>query len=269
MQKIRQPFGWETERTRVTIETMKRRFTARSRTGRGSIPKSMRDEIYSRDEYKCQFCLNSPDLAELTIDHLVPLALGGLDEMTNYVTCCRSCNAAKADMPLKDFVQQVKTEIEDLPVHGDQIIDNDRLPVEIRIIRKRIFDRVRAGHLNAKGRSAQKKIEKAYRREFWTTPLGRELEAAEPSLPGQVRIAIPEIRTHAKTAREYLLLVELAKSARTRELIGTVLSNDVDIEGRVRSIASSNKDGALTKRLNDAIRRFEHAIKGREDLREG
>ena len=123
----------------------------------------MRNEIYSRDRYKCQFCLKSPDLSELTIDHLVPLARGGLDEITNYVTCCRSCNRAKADRPLEEFAQLVNVKLEDLPVHGDPVIDNDRRPLEIRIIRKRIFDRIRSGELNAKGRSAQKKIEKAYR----------------------------------------------------------------------------------------------------------
>ena len=105
----------------------------------------------------------------MTIDHLVPLAMGGLDEITNYVTCCRSCNSAKADKPLEEFVQLINLEIEDLPVHGDPIIDNERLPIEVRVIQKRIFDRMRSGQLNVKGRSAQRKIEKEYRREFWTT----------------------------------------------------------------------------------------------------
>ena len=245
---------------------MKRRFTGRSRIGRGSIPKTIRNEIYSRDGHKCQFCLRSLDLAELTIDHLVPLALGGLDEITNYVTCCRSCNNLKADKPLVEFAQLVNLEVKDLPVHGDPVIDNVRLPKEIRVIRKRIFDRMRSGKLNAKGRSAQKKIEREYRREFWTTSLGQELQAKEPSLPSQVRIAIPEIRTVAKTPREYLLLVELAKSASTRELIGKVLCADVDVEGRVRSMASTGKDVTVTKRLNYAIRRFERVIASRVDL---
>ena len=224
----------------------------------------MRNEIYSRDGHKCQFCLSTLDLSELTIDHLVPLAIGGLDEITNYVTCCRSCNSAKADKPLKEFVQMCNVKVEDLPVHGDPIIDNEELPIEIRTIRKRIFDRVRSGKLNAGGRSAQKKIEKQYRREFWTTTLGQALESEEPLLPGQVRISIPEIRTVAKTAREYLLLVELAKSANTRELIGTVLHADVDVEDRVRSMATTSKDTALTKRLNHALRRFERIITSRE-----
>ena len=236
---------------------MKKRFTGRSRIGRGSIPKTVRNQIYYRDRHECQFCRKSFEQKELTIDHLVPLALGGLDEVTNYVTCCRACNEQKADRPLEEFLKVVNLEIEALPVHGDPIIDNEKLPIEIRCIRKRIFDRIRSGSLNAKGRSAQKKIEKAYRRDFWSTSIGKELQAAEPSLPGQVRIAIPEIRAVAKTAREYILLVELAKSANTRELIGTVLGAEIDVEDRVRRMAGSSKDIALKKRLNYALQRFE------------
>ena len=240
---------------------MKKRFTGKSRTGRGSIPKTMRHDIYSRDGYRCQFCRQKFQHAELTIDHLVPLALGGLDEFINYVTCCRLCNQRKGDQPLADFARSVNIQIADLPVHGDQVIDNKALPIEIRLIRKRIIDRIRQGAFRVRGASAQNKIEKAYRREIWTTPLGRELEAAEPLLPGHVRVMIPEIKTLAKTEREYLLLVELAKSANTRELIGTVLVADVDIEARVRSMATQNQNNALVKRLNQALRRFESATK--------
>lgn len=225
----------------------------------------MRNAIYSRDEYKCQFCLQEIAPTELTIDHLVPLALGGLDEVTNFVTCCRSCNRAKADQPLEEFARTVNVNVEDLPVHGDPVIDNRKLPIEIRAVRKRIFDRVRQGGLNASGRSAQKKIEKAYRREFWATSIGQVLEAEEPSLPGHVRISIPEIKTIAKTTREYILLVELAKSASTRELIGTI-DTHVDVEARVRSMADRSKDVALAKRLNQALRCFELAAARRPNL---
>lgn len=228
----------------------------------------MRDSIYIRDGYKCQFCLRELDSAELTIDHLVPLALGGLDEVTNYVTCCRSCNSTKADRPLEEFALTVNVDVDDLPVHGDPVIDNENLPIEIRSIRKRIFDKIRRGELDARGRSAQRKIEKAYRREFWSTSIGQALETEEPTLPGHVRILIPEIRTVAKTAREYLLLVELAKSANTRELIGTVLDEDSDVEARVRSIVRTSKDIALVKRLNQALVRFERTVANKANAKD-
>ena len=179
--------------------------------------------------------------------------------MTNYATCCRSCNGFKEARPLEEFAREINIEIEDLPVHGDPVVNNSKLPIQIRVLRKQIFDRMRQGALNFKGKSAQNKLEKTYRREFWSTELGQRLKAQQPLLPGHVRIMVPEIRTIAKTVSEYLLLVELAKSANTRDLIGTVLSADIDIEARVRSLAQRGKDPSLEKRLNQALRRFEKA----------
>ena len=93
--------------------------------------------------WTCQFCGRKPPSSELTIDHLVPLAHGGLDEMTNYVTCCKPCNERKDSLPLQEFAESVAIEIEDLPVHGDPVIDNEALPIQIRLLRKRVFDSYR------------------------------------------------------------------------------------------------------------------------------
>lgn len=139
---------------------MRRRFTGKSRTTRGSIPKRMRTEIYLRDKFTCQFCQISPTKNELTIDHLIPLALGGLDEVTNYVTCCLSCNMRKADRSLAEFAQELNIKIEDIPIHGDPVTDNHEMPIQIRLIRKRIFDQIRQGAIQVGGKSAQKRLRK-------------------------------------------------------------------------------------------------------------
>jgi 5-methylcytosine-specific restriction endonuclease McrA len=153
--------------------SMYSRFTHKSRTGRGKIPASIRDEVYRRDELTCVYCRTKLPRMLLTIDHLVPLALGGLDEISNYVTCCSKCNNQKAASPLSVFSIKIKIQVEELPVHGDPIIDNTALPIEIRLLRKEIFDKIRRGELRASGASAQKKIEKAFRRDFWKTPDSR------------------------------------------------------------------------------------------------
>ena len=246
---------------------MRRRFTGKTRVRRGSIPKKMRVEIYQRDSFTCQFCQKKFDANDLTIDHLVPLALGGLDEMINYVTCCRRCNTRKADMPLEEFAREMNINVEDLPVHGDTVIDNDKLPIQIRILRKRLYDQVRMGDIKIKGTSAKQKLEKTYRREFWSTEIGRQLESEEPSLPGHVRVMIPEIKTIAKSAREYRLLIELAKSAQTRDFIGEVLTPGIDIEARVRSMAKQTKNHSLRKRLNQSLDRFEKSMRRYEKRR--
>jgi len=220
----------------------------------------MRQEVYQRDERVCVYCGAKCRADELTIDHIIPLALGGLDEMTNWATCCRACNQRKAAQPLKKFLESLAMPVEELPVYGDPVIDNPAIPIQLRLLRRRIFDRVRRGDLALSGKTAQKKLEKEYRREFWQTTDGKLLQDEFPNLPGQVRVAIPEIRSIANTEREFMLLVELAKSARTRSLIGSVLTGNVDVEGRVRSLHKREKKPAMRKRLEDALKRFDRAV---------
>jgi 5-methylcytosine-specific restriction enzyme A len=242
---------------------MKDRFTHSARVERNRIRPAVRADVYERDGFACQYCDRTFATSDLTIDHLIPLALGGVDEIVNYVTACRPCNERKAAQPLVAFAETIRISVQQLPVHGDPVIDNEALPVEIRLVRKRIFDRMRVGEIRGGGRDLQKRIEKEYRRAFWATPAGQALELDFPSLPGHVRIMIPEIQTIANNEREFWLLLELSKSANTRSLIGSVLTAEVPIEAVVRKLAQSNDDPALAKRLGQAIRRFENVTSRR------
>lgn len=242
---------------------MRDRFTRKSKTKRGRMRKPVKSEVLERDDYTCQFCGQHFSTTELTIDHLIPIARGGLDEITNYVTCCQPCNQRKADMPLETFAQTINVDPEKLPVHGDPIIDNESLPVELRLLRKRIFDRTRTGEIQIAGTSAQKKLEKAYRRAFWETPQGKALEREFPNLPGHARVMIPEIQAIADSEREFLLLVELAKSANTRNLIGSTLTAHMDVE-KVAASIKQNGDQSLRKRLDQAWKRFEKELRKRK-----
>ena len=239
---------------------MRDRYTRDSRHGRGKIARSIRRRVYQRDRFTCQFCRCRLAPADLTIDHLVPVDRGGLDEITNYVSCCRPCNQKKANLPLEQFAASLDIPIDGLPVHGDPVIDNTDLPIQIRQLRRMIFDHYRQEKLRLGGRQAQKKLEKAYRRSFWETPDGKALEKVFPSLPGHARIMIPEIRTVASSAREFWLLVELSKSATTRNLIGTTLTNGCDIEKRFRESIPKTRDASARKRMEQALGRFERSI---------
>ena len=60
------------------------------------------------------------------------------------------------------------------------------------------------------------------------------------------------------------MLVELSKSANTRNLIGTLLCADCDdIEGRFRSAVEKERDPALKKRMMQALKRFEGVARNR------
>lgn len=240
---------------------MKDRFTHKSKFGVRNISASNRAKVYERDNFTCQFCGVAPEADQLSIDHLDPVSRGGLDEITNYVTSCRSCNSRKSNKPLAEFAESINISIEALPVHGDPIIANEALPIQIRLVRKRIFDRARQGEVNVAGKSGQQKLEKAFRRELWQTEAGADLSTEFPDLPGQVRVMIPEIRAIAKSEREFVLLVELAKSAKTRNLIGTVLTADCDIESTLLAYKRRLKDDAVKVRIDQATARAIKQIK--------
>lgn len=56
-----------------------------------------RRAIHKRDNYLCQYCGDRPGTFELTIDHIVPRAQGGLTTWDNCVSACVTCNSQKAN----------------------------------------------------------------------------------------------------------------------------------------------------------------------------
>jgi 5-methylcytosine-specific restriction endonuclease McrA len=56
------------------------------------IPPEVRQYVLERDGHRCQACGAAGDL---TIDHIIPLAQGGPNDLSNFRTLCRSCNSRK------------------------------------------------------------------------------------------------------------------------------------------------------------------------------
>ena len=46
----------------------------------------------------CHYCGRRFPPAELTMDHIVPIARGGRSTRSNVVPCCRECNASKQSL---------------------------------------------------------------------------------------------------------------------------------------------------------------------------
>lgn len=76
-----------------------------------AVSKRTRYEVLARDDFTCRYC-NATDV-RLTVDHVVPLALGGTDKPDNLVTACWDCNAGKASTsPTAQAVEQVADDAE-------------------------------------------------------------------------------------------------------------------------------------------------------------
>jgi hypothetical protein len=83
-----------------------------SRRLRRKVKPGLRKRVYARDGYRCQTCgwTAPPDRQEpvpgrrhLTIDHVIPEALGGDTRFENLKTICTVCNAEKGrQLPAED-----------------------------------------------------------------------------------------------------------------------------------------------------------------------
>ena len=66
-----------------------------ARYGRQPIPRKLRHQVFKRDGYRCRECGASKDETSLEIDHIVPVARGGTNNIDNLQTLCRECNRMK------------------------------------------------------------------------------------------------------------------------------------------------------------------------------
>jgi len=62
-------------------------------------PAFTRFNVFLRDRFSCQYC---GDREDLTFDHLIPRAKGGLTRWDNVVTACATCNLAKGSELAED-----------------------------------------------------------------------------------------------------------------------------------------------------------------------
>ena len=90
---------------------------------RQAVKKSVRFEIFKRDQFTCQYCgEKAPDVV-LEIDHITPVADGGDNDLLNLITACRACNAGKSDKALADTVaiDKRRSQLEDLEDRRQQL----------------------------------------------------------------------------------------------------------------------------------------------------
>lgn len=68
------------------------------------VTNRLRFEVLRRDNHTCYYCGAKAPETKITVDHVIPVALGGTDEPSNLVAACGDCNGGKSsaspDAPL-------------------------------------------------------------------------------------------------------------------------------------------------------------------------
>lgn len=84
-----------------------------------SVNPKLRFEVFKRDDFTCRYCSRKTPEVILEIDHVIPRAEGGGDEIENLVTACFECNRGKG----KDILT---ADIEEADVHEKTVLLAER-----------------------------------------------------------------------------------------------------------------------------------------------
>lgn len=68
---------------------------------RKGISQKLRIKVLQKFNFKCRFCGRNPPNVKLDIDHIVPVALGGKNYVSNLQVLCKECNSGKKDTVIK------------------------------------------------------------------------------------------------------------------------------------------------------------------------
>lgn len=90
---------------------------------RKNISKYIRFEVFKRDSFTCQYCGRSAPDVVLEVDHIIPVAKGGDNNITNLITSCFDCNRGKRDKKLTEtqIIKASKTELDKLNERKEQL----------------------------------------------------------------------------------------------------------------------------------------------------
>lgn len=90
---------------------------------RKSLSKKIRFEVFKRDSFRCQYCGRSAPDVILEVDHIIPVAEGGKNEIMNLITSCRDCNRGKGKRLLSksEVLQKQKAELDALNERREQM----------------------------------------------------------------------------------------------------------------------------------------------------
>jgi hypothetical protein len=90
---------------------------------RKAIRKSVRFEVFKRDNFTCQYCGSAAPDVVLHLDHINPVAGGGDNDIINLITSCQPCNQGKGARTLDDksAIEKQRKQLAELNERREQL----------------------------------------------------------------------------------------------------------------------------------------------------
>ncbi len=80
----------------------------RKRSRRKGFSQSKRLEIYLKTQGHCYLCGDPVGFSEFEVEHVIPLACGGSNDISNLYCSCHTCNLMKNTLPARDMIAQAE-----------------------------------------------------------------------------------------------------------------------------------------------------------------
>lgn len=92
------------------METGEMVFKRPGKPQRKTFSRSVRQLIYAHAKGRCALCGKKIKYCDMDLDHIVPLAMGGADDVANLQCTCVTCNRIKGSILPEEFDERI-TEI--------------------------------------------------------------------------------------------------------------------------------------------------------------
>lgn len=88
-------------------DTCTHKLCWRKKLKRKQYSKEVRMMLYNKADGRCQLCGRKILFESMTLDHVIPLKMGGEDNVNNLQIACEICNSSKASYLPDDFQDRI------------------------------------------------------------------------------------------------------------------------------------------------------------------
>ncbi len=131
------PFEDEETTKKEILEHLK--FLDKKQKISNVISKSLRFDIFKRDDFACQYCGGRVPNVVLEIDAIKPFGKYGINDISNFITSCKDCNMGKGNKEITDNhltqqqlkkINKKKLEIESCFEYKKEVLKLDNTIIE-------------------------------------------------------------------------------------------------------------------------------------------